>query len=205
MWRRGERETGPLATEKGDTTMDITRAYMEQSRKNESNVTLPSGEGLPVTTIQPGLRVSSRIFLRADNVPEFYVSLSDPIPEETALLVMPDGRAVFVPAARIEDAGLDKELPPAGVPFFSTFYPISDMPRERLALTKPIPKGKLLMAGSLGRAVMVELLVDVSSVTTGETPEDGPLFLAACSLANPRTREIIVSSPPRPSSPDGLS
>jgi len=122
---------------------------------------------------------------------------------------MPDGRAVFIPAARIEDAGLDKELPPAGVPFFSTFFstflPISDTPGERLALTKPIPKGKLLMAGSLGRAVMVELLVDVSSVTTGETPEDGPLFLAACILANPRTREIIVSSPPRPSSPDGLS
>ena len=93
-------------------------------------------------TIQPGPHVRSRIFLRADNVPEFYVSLSDPIPEETALLVMPDGRAVFIPAARIEDAGLDKELPPAGVPFFSTFLPISDTPGERLTLTKPIPLHK---------------------------------------------------------------
>ena len=185
--------------------MDITREYMEQSRKNESNVTLPSGDKFPKTTIQPGLHVRCRLFLRADNVPEFYVSLSEPIPEETALLVMPDGRAVFVPAARIEDAGLDKELPPAGVPFFSTFLPISDMPGERLALTRPIPKGRLLMAGSTGRAVMVELLKDVSSVTTGETPEDGPLFLAAHILTNPRTREIIVSSPHRPISPDGLS
>ena len=181
--------------------MDITREYMEQSRKNESNVTLPSGEGLPVTTIQPGLHVRCRLFLRADNVPEFYVSLSDPIPEETALLVMPDGRAVFVPAARIEDAGLDKELPPVGAPFFSTFLPISDMPGERLALTKPIPKGKHLMAGSTGRAVMVELLEDVSSVTTGETPEDSPLFLAACILANPRTGEITVLPPIRPIDP----
>lgn len=181
--------------------MDITREYMEQSRKNESNVTLPSGEGLPVTTIQPGLHVRCRLFLRADNAPEFYVSLSDPIPEETALLVMPDGRAVFVPAARIEDAGLDKELPPVGAPFFSTFLPISDTPGERLALTKPIPKGKLLMAGSTGRAVMVELLEDVSSVTTGETPEDSPLFLAACILANPRTGEITVLPPIRPIDP----
>ena len=137
--------------------MDITRAYMEQFRKNESSVTLPSGEELPVTTIQPGLRVGSRLFLRADNAPEFYVSLSGPVPEETALLVMPDGRAVFVPASRIEEAGLDKELPPVGVPFFSAFYPISGMPGERLALTCPIPKGRLLMAGSTGRASMIEL------------------------------------------------
>jgi len=184
--------------------MDITREYMEQSRKNESNVTLPSGEGVPVTTIQPGLRVHYRIFLRADNVPEFYVSLSEPIPEEAALLVMPDGRAVFVPASRIEETGLDKELPPAGVPFFSTFLPISDMPGERLALTKPIPKGWLLMADSRGRAVMVESPEVVPSAPTGATPEDSPLFLAAYILVDPRTGEIIVSSPHRPISPDDL-
>jgi len=185
--------------------MDITREYMEQFEKHTTYYTLPSGDKSPKTTIQPGLNVHSRLFLRADNVPEFYISLSAPVPEETALLVMPDGRAVFVPAARIEEAGLDKELPPAGVPFFSAFYPISGMPGERLALTWPIPKGKLLMAGSTGRAVMVELPEVVSSVTTGETPEGSPLFLAAYILADPRTREIVVSSPPRPISPDDLS
>ena len=185
--------------------MDITREYMEQFSKRMGSVTLPSGKELPKATRQPGLRVHSRLFLRADNVPEFYVSLSDPIPEETALLVMPDGRAVFVPASRIEEAGLDKELPPVAAPFFSVFLPISNMPGERLALTRPIPKGKLLMASSTGRAVAVELPEDVSDVATGETPEGSPLFLAACILADPRTREIIVSSPPRPSSPDGLS
>ena len=154
--------------------MDITREYMEQFEKHTTYYTLPSGDKSPKTTIQPGLNVHSRLFLRADNVPEFYVSLSDPIPEETALLVMPDGRAVFVPAARIEDAGLDKELPPVGAPFFSTFLPISDMPGERLALTKPIPKGWLLMAGSRGRAVMVESPEDVSSVATGEEIDAQP-------------------------------
>ena len=173
--------------------MDITRAYMEQSRKNESSVTLPSGEGLPVTTIQPGLRVHCRFFLRADNVPEFYVSLSEPIPEETALLVMPDGRAVFVPASRIEDAGLDKELPPAGVPFFSTFYPISDMPGERLALTKPIPKGKLLIAGSSGQAVMVELHGGIPNGRIGECKKAAPLI--ACIVFDPETREVFVGTP----------
>ena len=80
--------------------------------------------------IQPGLRVRCRIFLRADNVPEFYVSLSDPIPEENALLVMPDGRAVFVPTPCIEGAGLDKDLPPVATLFFSVFLPISGMPGE---------------------------------------------------------------------------
>lgn len=173
--------------------MDITRAYMEQSRKNESSVTLPSGEGLPVTTIQPGLNVHSRLFLRADNAPEFYVSLSDPIPEETALLVMPDGRAVFVPAARIEDAGLDKELPPAGVPFFSVFLPISDMPGERLALTQPIPKGKLLMAGSTGRAVMVELHGGIPNGRVGECGKRDRLV--ACIVLNPDTRDVFVVTP----------
>ena len=184
--------------------MDITRAYMEQFRKNESYVTLPSGKKLPRTTIQPGLCVRSRIFLRADNVPEFYVSLSGPVPEETALLVMPDGRAVFVPASRIEEAGLDKELPPVGFPFFSAFYPISGMPGECLALTRPIPKGRLLMAGSTGRAVAVELLEDVSDVATGETAEGGPCFLVACILVDHRTREVVVSSPPRPIGTDAL-
>ena len=181
--------------------MDITREYMEQFEKHTTYITLPSGDKLPRTTRQPGLHVHSRLFLRADNVPEFYISLSAPVPEETALLVMPDGRAVFVPAARIEEAGLDKELPPAGVPFFSTFYPITGMPGERLALTRPIPKGKLLMAGSKGRAVMVKLPEVVPSVTTGEAPESNTLFLAGYILADPRTREIVVSSPPRPISP----
>lgn len=181
--------------------MDITRAYMEQFSKRMGSVTLPSGKKLPAMTREPGLRVHSRLLLRADNVPEFYVSLSDPVPEETALLVMPDGRAVFVPASCIEEAGLDKELPPAGVPFFSTFYPISGMPGERLALTRPIPKGKLLMAGSTGHAVMVELPEDVSGVTTGRAPEGSTLFLAAYILADPQTKEIVVSSPPRPISP----
>ena len=173
--------------------MDITREYMEQSRKNESNVTLPSGEGLPVTTIQPGLHVRCRLFLRADNVPEFYVSLSDPIPEETALLVMPDGRAVFIPAARIEDAGLDKELPPVGAPFFSTFLPISDMPGERLALTQPIPKGKLLMAGSTGRSVMVELHGGIPNGRIGECGKRD--CLVACIVLNPDTRDVFVGTP----------
>ena len=89
---------------------------------------------------------------------------------------MPDGRAVFVPAARIEETGLDKELPPAGIPLYSTFYPIADMPGECLALTWPIPKGKFLMAGSRGRAVMVKSPEVVPSVATGETPEDSPLW-----------------------------
>ena len=174
---------------------------MEQFEKHTTYVTLPSGNKLPKTTRQPGLRVHSRLLLRADNATEFYVSLSGPIPKEAALLVMPDGRAVFVPAARIEETGLDKELPPTGVPFFSAFYPISGMPGERLALTQPIPKGKLLMAGATGRAVMIELPEAVPSVTTGEAREGSPLFLAAYILADPRTREIVVSSPPRPISP----
>lgn len=176
--------------------MDITWAYMEQFRKHESNVTPTSGEELPRTTMQPGLCPHIRIFLRADNVPEFYISLSAPVPEETALLVMPDGRAVFIPASRVEEAGLDQELPPVGVPFFSAFYPIKDMPGERLALTQPIPKGSFLMAGSTGGTAMVELSEDVLDVATGEAAEDGTFFLAAYILANPRTRETIISSPP---------
>lgn len=181
--------------------MDITREYMEQFEKHTTYITLPSGDKLPRTTRQPGLHIHSRLFLRADNVPEFYISLSGPVPEETVLLVMPDGRAVFVPAARIEAAGLDKELPPVGAPFFSTFLPISDTPGEHLALTRPIPKGKLLMIGSTGRVVMVKLPEVVPSVTTGEAPESNTLFLAGYILADPRTREIVVSSPPRPISP----
>ena len=175
--------------------MDITREYMEQFEKHTTYITLPSGGKLPKTTIQPGLNVHGRLFLRADNVPEFYVSLSDPVPEETALLVMPDGRAVFVPAARIEDAGLDKELPPVGVPFFSTFYPISGMPGERLALTRPIPKGKLLMAGSTGSASMTELHGGIPNGRTGECKKAAPLI--ACIVFDPETREVFVASPDR--------
>ena len=90
--------------------MDITRAYMEQFEKHKTYITLPSGKKLPKVEIQPGLNVHSRIFLRADNVPEFYITLSDPLPEDTALVVMPDGRAVLVPSRRIEKAGFTDEF-----------------------------------------------------------------------------------------------
>lgn len=173
--------------------MDITREYLGQFEKHTTYYTLPSGDKFPKTTIQPGLNVHSRLFLRADNAPEFYVSLSAPIPRETALLVMPDGRAVFVPAARIEETGLDKELPPAGVPLYSTFYPIADMPGERLALTKPIPKGKLLIAGSSGRAVMVELHGGIPNGRIGECKKAAPLI--ACIVFDPETRDVFVGTP----------
>ena len=84
---------------------------------------------------------------------------------------------------------------------FSAFYPITGMPEECLALTRPIPKGKFLMAGSGGRAVMVESPEVVPSVTTGEAPEDSPLFLAAYILVDPRTGEITVLPPIRPIDP----
>ena len=84
---------------------------------------------------------------------------------------------------------------------FSAFYPITGMPEECLALTRPIPKGKFLMAGSGGRAVMVESPEVVPSVPTGEAPEDSPLFLAAYILVDPRTGEITVLPPIRPIDP----
>ena len=61
------------------------------------------------------------------------------------------------------------------------------------AEARPRPKGKLLMAGSTGRSVMVELHGGIPNGRIGECGKRD--CLVACIVLNPDTRDVFVGTP----------